>query len=110
MSLFHAPSSIVLQVAAIAMLGASGLVGAADVPLDAQCQPQLNREQQRIFDKYTAGIDQLRHYLFRRRYGLQLDTYETALWAEGVERQKARCLQALADRATDVAGAQPAGH
>jgi hypothetical protein len=61
------------------------------VELDANCVPQLTRQQQRLYQKANDGTDALRQFIFIRRAILQVDTYETATWAESLNGMRAVC-------------------
>src|SRR5450755_599661 len=73
----------VLQCAALVLATLSGdAVLAQTIELDANCVLQLTRQQQRLYQKANDGSDALRQFIFIRRAILQVDTYETATWAE----------------------------
>ena len=67
-------------------------VMAQTVELDANCAPQLTRQQQRLYQKANDGTDALRQFIFIRRAILQVDTYETATWAELSTRRALRAV------------------
>jgi hypothetical protein len=72
---------------------AASLPGAAaradGVVPDADCAPRLTTEQQRLFDRASVGTDALRQFIYIRRAILQVDTYETAVWAAEVAAARA---------------------
>lgn len=68
-------------------------VMAQTVELDANCVPQLTRQQQRLYQKANDGTDGLRQFIFVRRAILQVDTYETASWAESLNDARAACVR-----------------
>jgi hypothetical protein len=101
LSLRHVP-----QCAALVMAGLVGeAVMAHTVELDANCAPQLTRQQERLYQKANGGIDALRQFIFIRRAILQLDTYETATWAESLNGARRSCVQKRAAALTDSADA-----
>jgi hypothetical protein len=53
----------------------------------------LNRQQERLYQKANDGTDALRQFIFIRRAILQVDTYETATWAESLNAARGSCLQ-----------------
>ena len=63
------------------------------VELDANCAPQLTRQQERLYQKANDGTDVLRQFIFIRRAVLQVDTYETAMWAESLNAARGSCVQ-----------------
>lgn len=66
-------------------------VMAQTVELNANCVPQLTRQQQRLYQKANDGTDALRQFIFIRRAILQVDTYETATWVDSVNEMRAAC-------------------
>ena len=88
-SLRRLPRCAVFVVAAFA----GEAVTAQTVELDANCGPQLTRQQQRLYDKANDGTDVLRQFVFIRRAILQVDTYETATWAESLNAARGLCPQ-----------------
>jgi hypothetical protein len=79
-------------------LAASFCVTAAranNVLLDAGCAPRLTVQQQRLFDRASVGTDALRQFIYIRRAILQVDTYETAIWASDVAAAHAACVRRL---------------
>jgi hypothetical protein len=85
----HVPLCVALILAAV---GGEAAV-AQTVEIDAACAPQLTRQQQRLYQKATDGTDALRQFIFIRRAMLQVDTYETASWAESLDEARAACLR-----------------
>ena len=85
----HAPLCAALVLAAFGIAA----VRAQTVDIDADCVPQLTRQQQRLHQKAAEGADALRQFIFIRRAILQVDTYETATWAESLDEARAACLQ-----------------
>jgi len=96
--MFHHPISLTsaARILAATLLASCRLAGATDVVLDDSCVPQLSAAQQVIYGKAIAGTEVLRNYVWPRRFSLQLDVYETAVWAENIGKRRALCLQALA--------------
>jgi hypothetical protein len=88
-SLRRVPQCAALVLAALA----GDAVMAQTVELDANCGPQLTRQQQRLYQKANDGTDALRQFIFIRRAILQVDTYETATWAESLNVARGSCLQ-----------------
>jgi uncharacterized protein (UPF0303 family) len=83
----------VLQCAALVLATLLGdAVLAQTVELDANCVLQLTRQQQRLYQKANDGSDALRQFIFIRRAILQVDTYETATWAESLNAARAACV------------------
>jgi len=83
-----------LQCAALVLATFAGdAVLAQTVELDASCVPQLTRQQQRLYQKANDGTDALRQFIFIRRATLQVDTYESATWAESVNAARAACVR-----------------
>jgi hypothetical protein len=66
---------------------------AQDAQLDANCVPHLSRQQQRLYEKSDEGPDALRQFIFIRRAILQVDTYETATWAESLNEARGACMR-----------------
>jgi hypothetical protein len=87
-SLRRAPHCAALVLATLA----GDAVLAQTVELDANCVPQLTRQQQRLYQKANDGTDALRQFIFIRRAILQVDTYETATWAESLNEARAACV------------------
>jgi hypothetical protein len=87
-SLRHVPQCAALILAALA----GEAVMAQNVEIDANCVPQLTRQQQRLYQKANDGTDALRQFIFIRRAILQVDTYETATWAESLNAAHAACV------------------
>jgi hypothetical protein len=87
-SLCRVPQCAVLVLAALA----GEAVMAQNVEIDANCVPQLTRQQQRLYQKANDGTDVLRQFIFIRRANLQVDTYESAIWAESINEARAACV------------------
>jgi|SoiMethySBSTD1v2_1073268.scaffolds.fasta_scaffold2092394_2 hypothetical protein len=85
----HVSQCLVLLLATLAGKAAIGQT----VELDANCVPQLTRQEQRLYQKANDGTDALRQFIFIRRAILQVDTYETASWAGSVNETRAACAQ-----------------
>jgi hypothetical protein len=82
------------QCAALILAALAGeAIMAQTVKLDANCIPQLTRQQQRLYQKANDGTDALRQFIFIRRAILQADTYETATWAESLNAARAACVR-----------------
>jgi hypothetical protein len=88
-SLRHVPQCAALVLAALA----GQAVMAQTVELDANCAPQLSRQQERLYQKANDGTVALRQFIFIRRAILQADTYETASWAESLNEARAACVR-----------------
>ena len=95
-SLRHVPQYAALVLAALA----GEAVMAQTVELDANCVPQLTRQQERLYQKANDGTDTLRQFVFIRRAILQVDTYETATWAESLNAARGSCVQKRAAAVT----------
>ncbi len=67
---------------------------ARETVLDAHCRPVLSSVERRLLDRATMGTDNLRLFLSSRVGIYDEPIYETAVWAERVERERARCLDA----------------
>jgi hypothetical protein len=80
---------------ALAVSG-SGMAMAQSASFDAECAPRLSGVQQRLFDKSDQGPDALRDFMFVRRGILQLDIYETGVWADSIRQERAACIKQLA--------------
>ena len=91
-SFFHAARCAASVLAALV----SGAVMAQTSKLDANCAPQLNRLQQRLYQRANEGPDVLRNFMFIRRGILQLDIYDTGVWANSVHEARAVCMMKLA--------------
>jgi len=92
MNTSHFSLSRASQCAALVLSVLAGqAVMAQTVELDANCVPQLNRQQERLYQKANDGTDALRQFIFVRRAILQVDTYETATWAESLNEMRAVC-------------------
>jgi len=68
-------------------------VMAQEAQLDGDCAPALTYTQQRFYQKANDGTDALRNFIFIRRAILQVDTYETAIWAASLSRARAACMK-----------------
>jgi hypothetical protein len=66
---------------------------AEDIVIAADCLPRLTAQQQRLYDHANAGTDSLRQFIFIRRAILQVDVYETAVWAASVDAARVSCVQ-----------------
>jgi hypothetical protein len=89
----HFSSRHVAQCAGLILAALGGeAVMAQTVELDANCAPQLSRQQERLYQKASDGTDALRQFIFIRRAILQVDTYETARWAESLNAARAACV------------------
>jgi len=78
---------------------------------DGSCIARLTPTQQRLYQKAGEGTDALRRFIFIRRAILQVDTYETAIWAAALSQARAACRNTAADGdATDspLSGAKAA--
>jgi hypothetical protein len=75
---------------------AAGAAAAQAVPLAGDCTPRLSGMQQRLFDKSDEGPAALREFMFARRGILQLDIYETGMWADSIRESRAACIKELA--------------
>ena len=95
-SLRHVPQCAALILAALA----GEAVMAKTVELDANCAPQLTRQQERLYQKANDGTDALRQFIFIRRAILQVDVYETATWAESLNAARGSCAQRRAAAVT----------
>ena len=78
---------------------------AQDAQLDGQCLPRLTHQQQRLYDKANDGTDALRQFIFIRRAILQVDTHETAVWADSLNRSRTMCAKNLSDVRTSAQAA-----
>lgn len=86
-----------LRGAAFAFIASvSGVAMAQTATFDADCVPQLSGVQQRLYAKAGEGPDALREFMFIRRGILQLDIYETGVWADSVRDAGALCVKRLA--------------
>ena len=98
-----------LRCAACVVVLAAGLsAGAAratETVLAADCAPRLTMAQQRLFDRAALSTDALRQFVYIRRAMLQVDTYETAVWAEHLIALQAACTRSLASVAVTPASA-----
>jgi hypothetical protein len=72
-------------------------VMAQEARLDRDCTPQLTYTQQRLYQKASEGTDTLRNFIFIRRAILQVDSYETAIWAASLSRARAACMETVSD-------------
>ena len=61
--------------------------------LDTNCVPLLTHQQQRLYSKASEGTDSLRWFVFIRRAILQVDVYDTAIWAESLNAARAMCMR-----------------
>jgi len=61
--------------------------------LDSDCTPQLTMTQHRLYQEASQGTENLRRFIFIRRAILQVDVYETAVWADSVNRASAACMR-----------------
>jgi hypothetical protein len=95
-SLRHMPQCAALVLATLA----GEAVMAQTVELDANCAPQLTRQQERLYQKANDGIDALRQFVFIRRAILQVDVYDTATWAESLNAARGSCVQRRAAAVT----------
>jgi hypothetical protein len=92
------------SLAVLAFAAAAPGAMARDVNLDAECRPQLTPHEQRLFDKAAEGVGPLRRFLFARRAIYDdLSIYDTAVWAERIDRRRAQCLRVHAQ--ASIAGA-----
>jgi hypothetical protein len=73
---------------------------AQEAKLDRECTPHLTSIQQRLYQKASEGPDALRNFIFIRRAILQVDTYETAVWAASLSRAHAACMKKVSDTQT----------
>jgi hypothetical protein len=64
---------------------------AQETGVDKPCAPQLTHMQGRLYQKASEGPDALRNFIFIRRAMLQVDTYETAIWAASLSQASAAC-------------------
>ena len=87
-----ARSSFAIAIAALA----ASTAGAKDIRLDATCAPQMTRGETRLYQKASEGTDVLRAFIWIRRSIVQVDVFETAVWAEGVDAAREACVKALA--------------
>jgi hypothetical protein len=71
----------------------AGAAMAQGTTLDAACTPQMTRLLQRLYQKAEEGPGVLRDFIDIRRRILQLDIYETAVWAESVTEARAACMK-----------------
>ncbi len=71
----------------------SAAASAQGVTLDAGCNPQMSRMQQRLLQKSEEGPDSLRDFVFIRRGMLQLDVFDTGVWAQSVSAARAACMK-----------------
>src|SRR5436190_16036944 len=70
---------------------------AQEARVDKDCVPQMTQLQQRLYQKAVEGPDALRSFIFIRRAILQVDTYETAVWAASLSRARASCMKKASD-------------
>lgn len=90
MNVSHFFSCRAPQCAALVLATLAGdAVVAQTVKLDANCVAQLTRQQQWLYQKANDGGE----YIFIRRAILQVDTYETATWAESLNAARAACVR-----------------
>jgi len=100
--------SLLLQCAALILAALAGeAVMAQTVELDANCGPRLTRQQERLYQKANDGTNALHQFIFIRRAILQVDTYETATWAESLNAARASCVQKRAATVTAQQQASP---
>jgi len=88
----HYLSQLALCAALLAALAAHPVM-AQEVSLGRDCAPQLTSMEQRLYQKANEGPDALRNFIFIRRAILQVDTYETAIWAVAVSRARVSCMK-----------------
>jgi hypothetical protein len=86
---FHLPGCVAFALAALA----TGTALAQDVSINVDCVPRMTGLQQRLYQKANEGPDVLRAFMFIRRGILQLDTYETAAWANSVNEARTVCMK-----------------
>jgi hypothetical protein len=87
----------IARYAALVLALAAHPVIAQEAELDRDCAPQLTTMQQRLYQKPSEGPDALRNFIFIRRAILQVDTYETAIWAASLSRGRAACMKKVSD-------------
>lgn len=87
----------IARYAALALAIAGTPVMAQEAGIDASCTPQLTHTQQRLYQKASEGTDALRNFIFIRRAILQVDTYETAIWAASISGARLACLKNASD-------------
>lgn len=83
--------------AAFVLALAAHPVMAQEARLDSNCVPHLTHVQQRLYQKADEGSDALRNFIFIRRAILQVDTYETAIWADSLRRARSACMTNVSD-------------
>ena len=86
-------TSTKVRVASLTLALAAHPVMAQEARLDKVCTPQLTYAQQRLYQNANEGTDVLRRFTFIRRGILQVDTYETAIWAVAVSRARVSCMK-----------------
>ena len=91
-----------VRVASLMLALAAHPVMAQEARLDKDCTLQLTNAQQRLYQKANEGPDALRDFIFIRRAILQVDTYETAIWAAALSGAHVACL-----KTASVAQARP---
>lgn len=82
---------------------------ARETMLDAQCRPVVSSVERRLLEKATMGTDTLRLFLSSRIGIYDEPIFETAVWAEQVQRARARCLDARQTSAAPAAAAAALG-
>ena len=86
-------TSTKVRVASLMLALAAHPVMAQEARLDKDCTPQLTYAQQRLYQNANEGTDVLRRFTFIRRGILQVDTYETAIWAASLSAARVACLK-----------------
>ena len=92
-----------------ALAAATPPAQAADVRLDAQCQPHLSLLQHRLLQKAAEGPDRLRQFVWMTRgiYGLNIEEEWSRAYVE-VQHAVSECQLSNATTAAAEAGAAPA--
>jgi hypothetical protein len=99
-----APLAQALVLGAIA--GSGGAALAADSAAASRCMPRLDPVESRLYSRYhEGGMDRLYHYMYINRTMLQRSIYETGVWAEAIETQRALCTSQL-EQSMHVASAR----
>lgn len=93
----HSLPCHVAAYAALLLALAAHPVMAQEAGLDRDCAPKLTTMQQRLYQKASEGPDALRNFIFIRRAILQVDIYETAVWAASLSRARASCMKKASD-------------
>jgi hypothetical protein len=81
-------------VLALPLIGSTVL--AKGVTLDADCAPQLDSLQQRLYLLANQSTDELRRFVWTRRGIYQLNVMDISEWAESVNAARSACRKSVA--------------